>query len=119
MPDADIDPFRIESRLTSHAIYVTDFEGTVEEGYDLTYESMAADDGGIPHRECGRVINVFRDLFGEDWEGTDIRATVLDLDDNPVADWHCEREWLQALATGDLSEVEFSKRVVDTIEPRA
>jgi len=116
-PESDVDPFQIESRLTSHAIYVSEFEGTEESGYALTYESMAADYGGIPRRELGRVINVFRDLFGEDWTGTRIDATVCDLDGNPLATWHCEADWLAALADGELSEVEFSERVVGTLEP--
>lgn len=115
--EADVDPFQIESRLTSHAIYVSEFEGSQNDGYRLAYESMAADQGAVPHRELGRVINVFRDLFGEDWAGTRIDATVCDLDGNPVATWHCEREWLADLAAGELTELEFSDLVVDSLEP--
>jgi len=115
--EADVDPFTIESRLTSHAIYVSEFEGTQDEGYRLAYESMAADQGGVPHRELGRVINVFRDLFGEDWTGARIDATVCDLEGNAVATWHCEREWLADLAAGEITELEFSDLVVGSLEP--
>jgi hypothetical protein len=113
---AEVDPFQIESRLTSHAIYVSEFEGTEESGYRLAYESMAADQGAVPHRELGRVVNVFLDLFGEDWTGTRIDATVCDLDGNPVATWHCEREWLADLANDEMTELEFSDLVVDSLE---
>lgn len=107
--------FQVESRLTSHGVYVQ----TVEEddgGYDVTYESMAANEGVIPHREVGRVINVFRDLHGDDWEGADITGTVLDLDGNEQGTWHVEAAWIDELHNDDLTEVEFSERVIDSIE---
>ena len=109
--------FRVESRLTSHGVYVDDVEQS-EEGYSLTYESIAvADEGVVPHREVGRVINVFRDLHDDDWSGARIEGDVLDLDGNRRGTWHVEAEWLDALHNGDLTEVEFSRKVVDTIEP--
>jgi hypothetical protein len=109
--------FRIESRLTSHGVYVDEVEQT-EAGYSLTYESIAvADEGVVPHREVGRVINVFRDLHDDDWPGARIEGDVLDFDGNHRGTWHVEAEWLDALHNGDLTEVEFSRKVVDTIEP--
>lgn len=116
--DADvdaIDPFQLESRLTSHAIYVTALSGSVAEGFELTYQSMSAEQGGVPHRELGRVVNVFRDLLGDD--ATAIEATVTDLDDDAVATWHVEREWLAGLEAGTYTEIEFSNLVVDTLAP--
>lgn len=111
----EVDPFQLESRLTSHAIYVTELSGDVAEGFDLTYQSIDVENGVLRNRELGRVINVFRDLL--EGEATAVRATVTDLDDRPVARWHCEASWLAALEAGELSEVEFSQRVVDTAEP--
>jgi hypothetical protein len=107
---------RAESRLVSHGVYVD--EVAVEAGtYRLTYESVAADDAhAIPHREVGRVINVFRDLHPDDWEGADIEATVTDLDGAKLGEWHVRQEWLGKLHEGDLSEGEFSQRVIGTIE---
>ena len=118
MDDASDDfEFRVESRLTSHGVYVEDVEET-EAGYSLTYESIAvADEGVVPHREVGRVINVFRDLHDDDWAGDRIEGDVLDLDGNHRGTWHVEAEWLDDLHNGDLTEVEFSQKVVDTIEP--
>lgn len=112
-----VDPFQIESRLMSHGIYVSELEGSAETGFDVTYESMISDEGVITQQEVGRVITVFRDVFGEDWQGARIDGTICALDGDPVATWHCEQAWLADLATGDLSEVEFSRHVVDTLGP--
>jgi len=120
MSDSDTDTddfaFQIESRLTSHGVYVD----TVDESdgtYEVRYESLSADsEGVVPHREVGRVINVFRDLHDDDWSGTDIEAVVTDLDGVELGTWHVEREWFDRLHNGDLTEVEFSERVVETIE---
>ncbi|MFB6244543.1 MAG: hypothetical protein ABEH80_10615 [Halobaculum sp.] len=112
----DVDPFQIESRLTSHGVYVTEF--TIEEGdYVLTYESIAADDGVIPHQEIGRVINVLLDLHPESWEGTNVDATVLNLDGETEATWHVEDEWVVDLEAYRISEEAFSERVIDSIDP--
>jgi hypothetical protein len=109
--------FRIESRLTSHGVYVDEVRES-DEGYELGYESISTDSEGIvPHREVGRVVNVFRDLHEDDWKGADIRAEVRDLEGDPVGRWHVEQAWLDDLHNGDLSEVEFSEKVVATIEP--
>jgi hypothetical protein len=107
--------FQIESRLVSQGVYVTELDeqdGT----YRVTYESLAADKGAIPHREIGRVINVVRDLHSDDWEGADIAGTVLDLDGETRGTWHCEADWIDELHNGDLSETEFSGKVIETVE---
>jgi hypothetical protein len=113
--DIDDFEFQVESRLTSHGVYVTEVEES-EGTYEVTYESMAVDEGVIPHREVGRVINVFRDLHTDDWEGVDISGTVLDLDGNRQGTWHVEAGWIDELHNDDLTELEFSKRVIGTIE---
>ncbi|QDX39471.1 hypothetical protein [Salarchaeum sp. JOR-1] len=108
--------FRVAARLTSHGVYVDE---VVDAGgrYEVTYESLSADgEGVVPHREVGRVINVFRDLHDDDWRGADIDATVTDFDGVEQGRWHVESEWLDALHNGSLTEVEFSERVVGTIE---
>jgi hypothetical protein len=110
---ADDPVSQLEARLTSHGVYVDEVER--DEGFRLSYESVDAQ-GGVPQREIGRVVNVFRDVFGDDWGGERIEATVYDLDGEAVGSWHVEREWLRALAEGELSEVEFSRKVVDAIE---
>ena len=109
----DID--RLEARLTSHGVYVTDanLDG---ETIALTYESIdAGASGGVPHREAGRVINVVRDLL-EAEQSVGIDATVLDLEGDERGTWRMDSTWLDALEAGNLSEVDFSERVIDTIE---
>lgn len=106
--------FLVESRLTGFAVYLTDFEET-DEGYALTYESIAADEtGAIPHREVGRIVNVFRDI---EPEPIAIEGTVVDLDGRRLGEWYVDRDWLQRLEDDDLTEIEFSEKVIDSIEP--
>lgn len=135
--DSDQDfAFLVESRLTGFGCYLTDFEET-DDGYELTYESIAADEASaiqrdweesragergaerpvssaIPHREVGRIVNVFRDI--ED-DPVGIEGTVTDLDGEPLGEWRAERDWLVALEDGEMDELEFSERVVESIEP--
>ena len=117
-PDTDTDDFRfqIESRLTSHGVYVDTVED-VDGTYEVTYESLSGDSEGIvPHREVGRVINVFRDLHDDDWSGADIEAVVTDLEGVELGRWHVDREWIDRLHNGDLTKVDFSENVIETIE---
>ncbi|WP_128225227.1 hypothetical protein [Halobacteriaceae bacterium SHR40] len=108
--------FQIESRLTSHGVYVDQVTET-EAGFEITYESVTVDsEEVIPHREVGRVINVFRDLHDDDWEGADISAVVTDFDGNEYGEWMVEQEWFDSLHNGDLTETEFSQKVIETIE---
>ena len=118
MDDDDDDfEFRIEARLTSHGVYVNDVEQG-EDSYSIEYESVSLDsEGVVPHREVGRVINVFRDLHEDDWEGAAIEALVTDLEGVPRGEWHVEQEWLDELHNGDLTEVDFSQKVIETITP--
>lgn len=114
--DTDDFAFQVESRLTSHGVYV-DAVAEAGEGYEVTYESVSAEsEGAVPHREVGRVINVFRDLHDDDWAGADIEAVVTDFDGVEQGRWHVDAEWIDRLHNGDLTEVEFSRKVVDTIE---
>jgi hypothetical protein len=108
--------FRLESRLTSHGVYVQSVDET-DTGFAVEYESFAGDsEGVIPHREVGRVINVFRDLHPDDWSGSEIEATVTDFDGNKLGTWHVEPAWIDRLHNGDLTEVEFSQKVIETID---
>jgi hypothetical protein len=112
----EIDPFQVESRLTSHGVYVDEF--TVEGGdYFVSYESIAADDGAIPHQEVGRVLNVLLDLHPGGWDGTNVEGTVLNLDGEVEGTWHVEDQWLVDLDAYRLTETEFSQKVIETIEP--
>lgn len=106
---------RLENRLMSHGVYVDRFEATDDGGYAIEYESLYADEGVIPHREVGRVINVFLDLHDDDWTGADIEAVVTDSAGESGGSWHVDREWVAALNAGALSETEFSAKVIETL----
>jgi hypothetical protein len=109
----EFDPDQLEARLMTHGVYVTSLD-VDEERIDVEYESIAAGrTNAVPHREVGRVINVVRDLSGTP---RDVHGFVTDLDDEAVGNWHSEAEWLRALEEEELSEVEFSQRVIETID---
>lgn len=109
--------FALESRLTNHGCYLQSIrvEGDT---YRLIYQSAAADQHGeIPHQQVGDVVNDFRKLFDQrDWPVRDVEATVTDLDDERMGEWRADAEWFAALDAREMSEVEFSKRVVGTLE---
>ena len=110
----DLDDDQLEARLMSHGVYVTEVERG-SEAVELEYESIAAK-RGIPHGEIGRITNVFRDLLGG--SSTGIEATVSNLDGEVQGRWTVEAEWLDELRENEVSETEFSGRVLETIEER-
>ncbi|UPV99485.1 hypothetical protein M0R88_13270 [Halorussus gelatinilyticus] len=113
MDDADLRE-RLEQRLMSHGVYVTDLS-TAEGTLRIEYETASPGEG-VPHREVGRVLNRLLDLLGEGWEPLDVRAEVSDIEEEPRGTWRADAEWLAAHDRGDLSDVDLSQRVIDTIE---
>ncbi|WP_458189398.1 hypothetical protein [Haladaptatus sp. NG-WS-4] len=108
----EFDPDQLEARLTSHGVYVTSVD-VDENRIEIEYESITAGNAdAVPHREVGRVINVIRELTETQ---RSVRGSVTDLDGERVGHWRADAEWLRALEDGDLSEVEFSQRVIETI----
>lgn len=108
--------FQVESRLTSHGVYVQEFtERSEDDTYEVTYESFAAEPGFVPHMEIGRVINVLRDLHSDDWPGKNVEATVLDLEGEVRGYWYVDAEWFDGLHNGDLSEPDFTEKVLETL----
>lgn len=105
---------RIENRLVSHGVYVTDMQRDAD-SVSITYETVH-DDSGVPKGSIGRVINLLRDLREEGWEPVRVEGTATDLDGAELGSWHAEPEWFDDLAAGDLTETEFSQRVLGTIE---
>lgn len=112
IPDDEIAE-RLDEQLMGVGIYVQDVE-TDEEVTRVEYETVAPGDG-VPHRQMGRVINALRGQDG--WERTAVRGAVRDGDDGSLrGTWRAEREWLAALEAGELSQVDFSAKVIDSIE---
>ena len=108
--------FALESRLTNHGCYLQSI--AVEDGaYRLIYQSAAADQHGeIPHQQVGDVVNDFRKLFDQrDWPVRSVEATVTNLDDEPMGVWRADADWFTALESGEMSEVAFSRRVLDSL----
>lgn len=106
---------RVSNRLMSQGVY---FEAADQGDDRLEIEYRTISPGeGVPHQQIGQVINTFRDVIDEGWEPTTIEATVFDVEeDHRRGRWRMEEEWLRALEEGELSEVEFSGRVLDTLE---
>ncbi|USZ68713.1 hypothetical protein NGM10_03000 [Halorussus salilacus] len=105
---------RLESRLMSHGVYVTALDradGTLS----IEYETATPGEG-VPQREMGRVLNLLLDAADDGWEPVDLRATVFDIEGGERGAWRADEEWLRAHARGDLSDVELSERVLDTVE---
>lgn len=106
---------RVSNRLMGRGVY---FEAADREEDRLVIEyGTVAPGDGVPHQQIGKVINAFRELLDEGWEPTTIEATVVNADDDRRrGSWRMEESWLRALEAGELSEVEFSGRVLETLE---
>ncbi|ADJ15391.1 hypothetical protein [Halalkalicoccus jeotgali] len=106
-------------RLMGQGVYFESVEHSTDR-IEIDYETVAPGEG-VPHRQIGRVITVFRDAIEEGWEPTTIEARVHDSEDGTLrGTWHMNEEWLYELESGDLSEVEFSGQVLETLEePRS
>ena len=113
MDDADLRE-RLEARLMSHGVYVTDLDS---EGDRLTvaYETATPGDG-VPHQEVGRVLNRLLEAATDGWDPTDVKGVVSGIEGEERGTWRADREWLVGHARGDLSDVDLSQRVLETIE---
>ena len=54
-----------------------------------------------------------------DWPVRGVAATVTDLDDEPLGSWHADADWFEALESGEMTEVEFSRRLIDGLDEEA
>ncbi len=71
----------------------------------------------INHKEMGRACNALIELAEEGtWTPQPVTATVLRADDDQLGTWRIDPAWIEGLLAYDLSETEFSARVVDSIE---
>lgn len=105
---------RLEQRLMSHGVYVTDLE--VSDGtLHIAYET-ATPGTGVPQREVGRVLNRVLEAHEQGWEPMDLKGIVSDIDGEERGTWQADEEWLVGHEAGDLSDVDLSQRVLDTIE---
>ncbi|WP_246045742.1 hypothetical protein [Halorussus ruber] len=62
------------------------------------------------------MLNRLLALSEDGWDPTDVRAAVASIEDEPRGTWRADREWLVGHARGELSDVDLSQRVIETIE---
>ena len=133
----------LENRLMSHGIYLLEFErldggaggaGDDPDGDDegdaspesepiherdgagarIEYETIAEYDV-VTSDEVGVVVRMLLEIAEErDWTPGRVEATSLTTDGDLRGTWHVEAAWFDRLHEG-LSEVEFSQRVLETI----
>jgi len=41
---------------------------------------------------------------------------VTDLADKRIGEWRADADWFDALDAGEISDIEFSRRVLDSLE---
>ncbi|WP_090614923.1 hypothetical protein [Natrinema salaciae] len=106
----------------SHGIYVTSFawmDGTKQPGddgagFELEYE-VVSDAPAITSDEVGAVLRALLSIGDERaWTPGRLEATSTTTDGAIRGWWYVEREWFERLGS-DLSQLEFSQRVLDTV----
>ncbi len=110
-------PFELalENRLMGKGIYLTEWEEDGET-VELVYETV----GELPavtSDEVGQVVRTLLAVADErDWTARTLQATSRTTDGESRGSWHVEADWFEGLY-GELSEVEFSRRVLATVGP--
>lgn len=105
----------IEGEIQSAGVHVESVD-VAADGIDLEY--MTAFPGRqINHQEMGRVLNALIDRAEDGrWDPTRLDATVIRVPGDVMGTWHAERAWFEELLAYEISEEEFSARVLETIE---
>nr|WP_254532497.1 hypothetical protein [Natrinema gelatinilyticum] len=107
----------------SHGIYVTTASWTGEAdqpvddgaGLNLKYE-IVSNATTVTSDEVGAVVRSLLTISDErEWTPGRLEVTSLTTDGAIRGRWRVEREWFERLGT-ELSQVEFSRRVLTTIE---
>jgi len=103
----------VEPALRSYGISVEEIDGS--DPLDLTY--MTAFPGREVHRgEIGRALNALIDRAeAGEWDPVRVEATVVRSPGDVLGTWRAEPEWFEALAAYEISETEFSSRVLETL----
>ena len=103
----------LEPELRSYGVSVESIDG--DDPLELTY--MTAFPGREVHRgEIGRALNALIDRADAgEWDPVRVEATVVRAPGDPLGAWRAEPEWFEALAASEISETEFSTRVLETL----
>ena len=103
----------VEPTLRSYGVSVESIDGG--DPLDITY--MTAFPGReVHHGEIGRVLNALIDRTEEDaWNPVRVEATVVRSPGDILGTWHAEATWFTELIGYEISETEFSARVLETL----
>ncbi|MBP1923311.1 hypothetical protein J2751_002350 [Halorubrum alkaliphilum] len=103
----------IEPTLRSYGISVE----SIDDGDPLELTYMTAFPGReVHHNEMGRALNALIDRAeADEWDPVRVEATVIRSPGDPLGTWRAEAEWFEALIGYELSETEFSTRVIETL----
>ncbi|SDF44563.1 hypothetical protein SAMN04488067_104221 [Halorubrum xinjiangense] len=103
----------LEPELRSYGVSVESIDGG--EPLELTY--MTAFPGREIHRgEIGRALNALIDRAeADEWDPVRVEGTVVRSPGDVLGTWRAEGEWFEALMRYEISETEFSSRVLETV----
>jgi len=103
----------VEPALRSYGISAEAVDGG--DPLDLTY--MTAFPGReVHHGEIGRALNALIDRAEADaWDPARVEATVVRAPGDVLGTWHAEAAWFEELIAYEISETEFSTRVLETL----
>ncbi|VTT85529.1 V6 protein [Halorubrum sp. DM2] len=103
----------VEPALRSYGVSVESID--LGDPLELTY--MTAFPGREVHRgEIGRALNALIDRAeADEWDPVRVEGTVVRSPGDVLGTWHAEAEWFEALNSYEISETEFSARVLDTL----
>jgi hypothetical protein len=103
----------LEPELRSYGVSVE----AIDEGDPLELTYMTAFPGREIHRgEIGRALNALIDQAeADEWDPVRVEGTVVRSPGDVLGTWRAEAEWFEALIGYEISETEFSSRVLDTV----
>jgi hypothetical protein len=106
-------PPQIEPTLRSYGISVE----SVDAGDPLELTYMTAFPGREVHRrEIGRALNALIDRAEAGaWDPVRVESTVVRTPGDPLGSWAAKPDWFDALLAYEISETEFSARVLETV----
>lgn len=105
----------LENRLMGEGIYVTECDRG-DDALALEYE-VVTEASTVTSREVGAVVRTLLAVADErdDWTPVTLEAVSTTTDGERRGQWRVEAEWFRRLHD-DLSEVDFSRRVLETVE---
>ncbi|WIV67512.1 hypothetical protein [Natrialbaceae archaeon AArc-T1-2] len=105
----------LENRLMGKGIYLSEWAHE-DETVTLEYETVAAPSSVTSH-EVGTVVRTLLECADErdTWSPVTLEATSLTTDGEVRGTWRVEADWFRRLGD-DLTEVEFSRRVLESVE---